>query len=89
LAVQSALHAWPGPLSSAPSSQVLAGVEPPSAVAAERLETHRTKPSPRTIREISIRRIIHPVGNWLGEAYRITRPLGPDDIDDDDPRGTN
>ncbi len=26
------------------------------------------------------------LGNWLGEAYRITRPLGPDDIDDiDDP----
>ena len=21
------------------------------------------------------------LGNWLGEAYRITRPLGPDDVD--------
>ena len=21
------------------------------------------------------------LGNWLNEAYRITRPLGPDDVD--------
>lgn len=21
------------------------------------------------------------LGNWLSEAYRITRPLGPDDVD--------
>ena len=32
------------------------------------------------------------LGNWLGEAYRITRPLGPDDIDEIDDgseRGVN
>ena len=29
------------------------------------------------------------LGNWLGEVYRITRPLGPDDVDEGGERGVN
>jgi hypothetical protein len=29
------------------------------------------------------------LGNWLGEAYRITRPIGADDEEDDGNRGIN
>jgi len=29
------------------------------------------------------------LGNWLGEAYRITRPIGADDEEEDGGRGIN
>ena len=29
------------------------------------------------------------LGNWLGEAYRITRPIGADDAEDDGRGGLN
>jgi hypothetical protein len=29
------------------------------------------------------------LGNWLGEAYRISSPLDAADIEDDERRGTN